>query len=114
MSNSYRSIAPITLSNGFTQGVTALSFDPVSDILWTGSETGVVSAHFGSGAPRGPCFPVGGRLPVKKIFAGQNNVQALGGSGEGLGSWAKGGANKWYLQCVVRPCPILAALIRNA
>ncbi|GLB35065.1 putative catalytic subunit of the poly(A)-nuclease (PAN) deadenylation complex, one of two cytoplasmic mRNA deadenylases involved in mRNA turnover [Lyophyllum shimeji] len=97
MATSYRQIAPITLSE-FSQPVTALSFDPVSDILWAGSNSGVVAGYYGTRGTRGVSFPVGGSLAVKKIVAGENHVRALGVSGEGLGTWAKGGMNKWFFR----------------
>lgn len=97
MSTSYQQITPITLS-GFPQPVTALSFDPVSDIIWAGSNTGVVTGYYGPRGTRGVSFQVGGSLAVKKIVAGENHVKALGLSGEGLGTWAKGGMNKWFFR----------------
>ncbi|KAF8969950.1 ubiquitin carboxyl-terminal hydrolase-domain-containing protein [Flammula alnicola] len=98
MATSYKNIPPIATSplNGFAQPVTALSFDPVSDILWTGLDSGTVTAYFGTHGIRGPSFRVGGNLAVKKITSGDNNVQALGEASEGLGSWMKGGVNKWF------------------
>lgn len=98
MASGYKSIQPITtLSlNGFAQSVTALSFDPVSDILWTGLESGTVAAYLGTRGIRGPSFRVGGNLAVKKVISGDINVQALGEAGEGIGSWTKGGVNKWF------------------
>ncbi|EGN96198.1 hypothetical protein SERLA73DRAFT_170610 [Serpula lacrymans var. lacrymans S7.3] len=80
------------------QPLTALCFDPVSDTLWTGSNTGhVVALHTVQGA-RGVSFPVGGGLAVKKISVGDNYVRALSIAGEGVGSWAKGGMNKWFFR----------------
>ncbi|KAJ6546999.1 ubiquitin carboxyl-terminal hydrolase-domain-containing protein [Mycena capillaripes] len=102
MATSYRPIAPITVS-GYPQPVTALSFDPVSDTLWVGSNSGSVAAYHGTGGVRGVSFPVGGQLAVSKILAGDNYVRAMGVAGEGLGSWAKGGTNKWFC----RPPPTL-------
>ncbi|KAF5381095.1 hypothetical protein D9615_003865 [Tricholomella constricta] len=98
MSTSYQEIMPITLS-GYPQPVTALSFDPVSDILWAGSNSGDVTGCYGTRGVRGVSFPVGGSLAVKKIIAGENHVRATGVSGEGLGSWTKGGMNKWFFRC---------------
>ncbi|RDB20983.1 PAB-dependent poly(A)-specific ribonuclease subunit PAN2 [Hypsizygus marmoreus] len=97
MSTSYRPITSIT-AQGFPQPVTALSFDPVSDVLWAGSNTGGITAYYGPRGVRGVSFRVGGSLAVKKIVAGENHVKALGVSGEGIGSWAKGGMNKWYFR----------------
>lgn len=103
MSSTYRSIAPITNQrNLYPLPITALAFDPVSDILWSGNNTGNVVAYYGSLGNRGVVFPVGGGLAVKKIAAGDNYVRALGSAGAGIGSWGKGGVNKWYYRYVVR------------
>ncbi|KNZ74766.1 PAB-dependent poly(A)-specific ribonuclease subunit PAN2 [Termitomyces sp. J132] len=96
MSTSYRKITPITLS--FPQPVTSLSFDPVSDILWAGSNLGDVTGYYGTRGIRGVSFKVGGRLAVKKLVSGENHVRALGLAGEGFGTWTKGGMNKWYFR----------------
>ncbi|KJA18541.1 hypothetical protein HYPSUDRAFT_144864 [Hypholoma sublateritium FD-334 SS-4] len=100
MANSYRSISPIGTSSlgGFVQPITALSFDPVSDILWAGLDSGTLAAYFGSRGIRGPAFRVGGNLSVKKITSGDNTVQAFGEASDGLGSWSKGGVNKWFFR----------------
>ncbi|KAJ1309756.1 hypothetical protein OPQ81_006521 [Rhizoctonia solani] len=81
--------------------VTALSFDPVSDVLWTGSMTGLVTGYFGNVATtgyagsltRGVTFPVRGETGVLKILTGEKDIKALGNGG--LGSWTKGGAGRW-------------------
>ena len=98
MSNTYRPIPPIVTSSldGFVQPVTALSFDPVSDILWTGLNSGTITSYFGTLGVRGPSFRVGGNLAVKKVMSGDNTLQAFGDASEGLGSWSKGGVNKWF------------------
>jgi WD40 repeat protein len=97
MSTKYRTVAPITHQRDvYGQPVTALSFDPVSDTLWAGSNNGTCLAYHGTSAVRGVCFPVGGA--VKKIIAGENYVRALAIAGEGVGSWGKGGVNKWYFR----------------
>ncbi|KAF9053213.1 ubiquitin carboxyl-terminal hydrolase-domain-containing protein [Panaeolus papilionaceus] len=97
MTNSYRQILPIT-PTGFAKSITALAFDPVSDILWTGCNTGTVTAYFGKEGIRGPSFPVGSTLGVTKIVADDNSLRAVGMQGEGFGSWTKGGMNKWYFR----------------
>ncbi|KAJ7702241.1 ubiquitin carboxyl-terminal hydrolase-domain-containing protein [Mycena rosella] len=102
MATSYRPITPITLA-GYPQPVTALSFDPVSDAIWVGTNSGSITAHYGTQGARGVSFPVGGSLAVSKIIAGDNYVRAMGVAGEGLGSWSKGGVNKWFC----RPPPTL-------
>ena len=96
-STSYKPISPIVTPSlsEFGATVTALSFDPVSDILWTGSSSGHVSACYGTQGVRGASFQVGGNTAVKKIIAGDNYIRALG---TGLGSWSKGGMNKWYFR----------------
>lgn len=96
--STYRPIPPINqqVSGIFSGPVTSLSFDPISDALWAGLNTGNVVAFYGTRGMRGVSFPVGGSLAVKKILAGENYVRALGVSGEGVGSWGKGGVNKWY------------------
>lgn len=97
MSTTYRPTAPITHQRDiYGQPVTALSFDPVSDTLWSGSNTGNVVAYYGTSGMRGVSFRVGGILAVKKVIAGENYVRALGISSEGMGSWSKGGVNKWF------------------
>jgi PAB-dependent poly(A)-specific ribonuclease subunit 2 len=99
MSSTYRSIAPITHQRDiFSEPVSSLCFDPVSDILWTGSNSGQVIAYHGITGTRGVSFRVGGNLPVKKIVAGENYVRASAMSGEGIGCWSKGGANRWMFR----------------
>jgi PAB-dependent poly(A)-specific ribonuclease subunit 2 len=98
MTNVYHALPPITPT--YPQSSTAIAFDPVSDILWTGSTLGNVTAYYGSRGLRGVSFPVGGGLPINKIIAGDSQVLACGHGGNGLGSWAKGGMNKWYHQYV--------------
>ncbi|KAF9567565.1 hypothetical protein CPC08DRAFT_703099 [Agrocybe pediades] len=100
MATSYKSIAPIDCASmdGFVQPISALAFDPVSDMLWTGHNSGTISAYVGTRGISGPSFRVGGHLGVKKITAGDHYVRALGNSDFGLGSWTKGGVNKWFFK----------------
>lgn len=103
---SYQAVQPITtLHDAGIQTVTALSFDPVSDSLWAGIDSGIVIALHTVQGLRGVSFPVGGGLAVKHVTVGDNYVRAFGLAGEGLGSWAKGGMNKWYF----RPASALTA-----
>ena len=77
--------------------MTALCFDPVADTLWTGLSNGTIVARHNAAQPfRGVTFPVGGKYNVAKISAGEGYVRALGLRSEGMGSWSKGGANKWF------------------
>lgn len=95
MSTSYKPLPPIS-TDSFPRPVTALSFDPVSDILWAGTSTGDVSSFYSTQGLRGVSFPVGGDAPVKKLLAGNNYVRAHGLGSIGVGSWTKGGMNKWF------------------
>jgi PAB-dependent poly(A)-specific ribonuclease subunit 2 len=107
MTSLYRSIIPITsLHDTFGQPVTALAFDPVSDSLWTGTNSGTVVALHTVQGVRGVSFPVGGGLAVKQLSVGDNYVRAMGLAGQGVGSWAKGGMNKWYFRYVVFACAV--------
>lgn len=95
----YRLIQPIsTLQDTHGQPVTALSFDPVSDSVWAGTQFGTVIALHTVQGVRGVSFPVGGGLAVKQVSVGDNYVRAFGTAGEGVGSWAKGGMNKWFFR----------------
>ncbi|KAL4065261.1 PAB-dependent poly-A-specific ribonuclease subunit PAN2 [Scleroderma citrinum] len=95
----YRLIQSITtLQDAHDQPVTALSFDPVSDSVWAGTQFGTVIALHTVQGVRGVSFPVGGGLAVKQVSVGDNYVRAFGAAGEGVGSWAKGGMNKWFFQ----------------
>ena len=95
-----------TITHEYHQPITSLAFDPVSDILWTGSSSGAVVAYCTPQAIRGVSFPVGEGQPVQKLVAGDTYVRACGLAGQGVGSWTKGGVNKWYfrsVQPVTRP-----------
>lgn len=94
----YHKIPSIPSLIEFPQPITALSFDPVSDILWAGSDAGRVLAYYGNQGMKGVTFHVGGSQAVSKISAGDNYVRALGASGDRLGSWTKGGMNKWFFR----------------
>ena len=89
-----------TITHEYHQPITSLAFDPVSDILWTGSSSGAVVAYCTPRTIRGVSFPVGGGQPVQKLVAGDNYVRACGLAGQGVGSWTKGGVNKWYFRSV--------------
>lgn len=93
----YQPIQPISLA--FPQPVTALSFDPVSDILWAGTNSGHVISYCSPQGLRGVSYRAGD-LAVQKLCSGESYVRALCASANGLGSWAKGGMNKWFYKCV--------------
>lgn len=95
------------ITHEYHQPITSLAFDPVSDILWTGSGSGAVVAYCTPQAIRGVSFPVGGGQPVQKLVAGDSYVRACGLAGQGVGSWTKGGVNKWYFRSVQSVvCPL--------
>ncbi|EPQ58579.1 hypothetical protein GLOTRDRAFT_35919 [Gloeophyllum trabeum ATCC 11539] len=99
MASTYRPIAPLTQPwNLYPEPVTALAFDPVSDTLWTGLHSGNVLAYYTPRGVRGVTYPVGGGLGVKKVIAEDQYVRAVGVTGDGMGSWNKGGVNKWYFR----------------
>jgi len=91
----YHVLPPIVISPHH-QPLTSLAFDPVSDLLWSGSALGSVAAVYGSGLnTRGVAFPASTRMEgVTRLVASDKDVKALVSSG--IGSWAKGGANRWY------------------
>ncbi|VDB99948.1 unnamed protein product [Peniophora sp. CBMAI 1063] len=92
----YTPLPPIVPYTAFPQPITALSFDPVSDTLWTGNNAGTIAAYYSAHGLRGVSFKVGGNLAVKKLVADESVVKACAVSGEGVGAWSKGGVNKWY------------------
>ncbi|OSC96358.1 hypothetical protein PYCCODRAFT_1481973 [Trametes coccinea BRFM310] len=99
MSTTYHQIPSLTYQRDvLPQPITALSFDPVSDILWSGTNSGHVCANYTPQGLRGVHYPVGGRYAVKKILATDTNVLACGVTSEGLGAWGKGGINNWYFK----------------
>ena len=89
-----------TITHEYHQPITSLAFDPVSDILWTGSGSGAVVAYCTPQAIRGVSFPIDGGQPVHKLVAGDTYVRAHGLASQGVGSWTKGGVNKWYFRFV--------------
>ncbi|KAF9001875.1 ubiquitin carboxyl-terminal hydrolase-domain-containing protein [Cyathus striatus] len=108
MTSTYRPISPITTIANFPNSATALSFDPLSDIIWVGSDAGNVTACYGTEGVRGVSFPVGKDYPVSKVVAGDNHVRAFAADGKGVGSWAKGGMNKWFFQYAFSPNAIVS------
>ncbi|KAI0350212.1 hypothetical protein OH77DRAFT_1431210 [Trametes cingulata] len=99
MSGTYHQIPSLTYQRDvLPQPITALSFDPVSDILWSGTNSGHVCANYTPQGLRGVHYPVGGRFAVKKILATDSNVIACGVTSEGIGAWGKGGVNNWYFK----------------
>uniref|UniRef100_A0A0W0F3U7 PAN2-PAN3 deadenylation complex catalytic subunit PAN2 n=1 Tax=Moniliophthora roreri TaxID=221103 RepID=A0A0W0F3U7_MONRR len=94
MSGFQHTLPPIVV-HPYPQPVSALAFDPVSDTLWAGSGTGYISAHHSTRGLRGVCFRAGNHA-IQKIIASDNSVRAASTGGNGVGSWAKGGMNKWF------------------
>ncbi|TCD70609.1 poly(A)-specific ribonuclease [Steccherinum ochraceum] len=99
MSSTYHLLNPISPQTDlYPQPITALSFDPLSDTLWTGTNSGSIVARYSAQGIRGVSFPVGGGLAVRDIIATDSNVRAYGLAGNGIGAWGKGGVNKWFYQ----------------
>ncbi|PSS06529.1 hypothetical protein PHLCEN_2v3677 [Hermanssonia centrifuga] len=97
MSSTYHLIPPITHERDiFPQPITSLCFDPISDTLWSGNNSGNVVAYYTAQGVRGVTFPVGGDLGIKNIIASDSNVRAAGIASNGVGAWSKGGVNKWF------------------
>jgi hypothetical protein len=96
---SYRPVVPIAPHDAVPQAITALSFDPTSDTLWSGANSGNVTAYYTPQGIRGVSFPVGGGLAANKVIADETQVRAQGVAGEGIGAWSKGGVNRWYYRC---------------
>jgi hypothetical protein len=95
----YRPLVSIAQHDAVPQAITALSFDPTSDALWSGANSGNVTAYYTPQGIRGVSFPVGGGLAVNKVVADETQVRAQGVTGEGVGAWSKGGVNRWYYRC---------------
>lgn len=98
--SSYVTIPTISVSLVEFANPTALSFDPVSDILWAGINSGTVIAYLGAQGVRGPNIRVGSNLSVKKVIAGDNYVHAADNANGCMGSWTKGGVGKWVFRWV--------------
>ena len=101
MASTYHIIPPITHQRDlYLQPITALCFDPVSDTLWSGNNSGIVAAYYSARGMRGVSYRVGGNLAVKGIIAGDSLVRGFGISSGGIGAWTKGGVNKWFYRLV--------------
>lgn len=101
MAATYHEIHPITHQQEiYPQPITALCFDPVSDTLWSGNNSGMVTAYYSAQGMRGVTYPIGGDLAVKGIIASDSTVRAAGISSNGIGAWTKGGVNKWFFRLV--------------
>lgn len=108
MASKYHAIPPITHQRDlFPQPVTALSFDPVSDTLWSGNNAGMVTAYYSAQGIRGVSYRTGGDLAVKAIMAGDTLVRASAIQSGGIGAWTKGGANKWFHRSVNIPFKVV-------
>ncbi|KAF9821597.1 hypothetical protein IEO21_00443 [Rhodonia placenta] len=113
MSSRYRPLDTITYQRDiFPEAITALQFDPVSDTLWAGTNSGYVSAYYTFHGLRGVSFPVGGGLAVKNISATDSVVRAFALASEGIGTWTKGGMNKWFYRYALEVC--ITAASHNA
>lgn len=95
MANTYSITTPITYQQDiYPSQISALAFDPVSDVLWAGNGLGQVAAFYRN-RMRGVVFPVGDNY-VSSLYAREQQVYAMTMDGRGLGAWGKGGANIWH------------------
>jgi len=95
MANTYSITAPITYQQTtYPSQISALSFDPVSDVLWAGNGLGQVAAYYRN-RMRGVTFPVGENY-VSSLSVSDSQIYAMTIAGQGLGAWSRGGVNKWH------------------
>jgi WD40 repeat protein len=95
MSNTYYIAQPITQlrdSSPLPFPVTALAFDPLSDVLWTGS-AGQVSAYYHN-RNRGVYWRHS-KNTITKVAAGDSHVRVIDAVGRQLGAYSKGGVTRW-------------------
>ena len=111
MSNTYYVAQPITQlqdSSPLPFPVTALAFDPLSDVLWTGN-AGQVSAYYHNRS-RGVYWRHS-KNTITKIVAGDSHVRVIDAVGRQLGAYSKGGVTKWqYRYVMILPQGILVLI----
>lgn len=99
---------------------TALTFDPFSDLLWSGSSEGSISSFASPRAfTRNVTFPAhgrtlgfGGEQGVKGLLVGEREVVSL--TARGLGGRKRGGQAKWAVRYVVSfALPLLPFLLSS-
>jgi len=101
MASTYTITAPITYQQTtYPSQISALSFDPVSDVLWAGNGHGQVAAYYRN-RMRGVAFPVGENY-VSSLSISDSQIYAMTITGQGLGAWARGGINRWHYRFVHR------------
>lgn len=100
MANTYAVVAPITYQRDtpYPSQISALCFDPVSDVLWGGNGHGQVAAYYRN-RTRGIAF-LAGESYVSGLSVSDQQLYAMTIAGQGLGAWGKGGVNKWYYRYV--------------
>ncbi|KAG8787431.1 poly(A)-specific ribonuclease [Serendipita sp. 397] len=95
MTNIYSTSAPFTFQRDtYSCQISALSFDPVSDVLWAGNGVGQVAAFYRN-RMRGVLFPVD-KNAVSSLLVNDNHIYAMTLNGQGVGAWSKGGVNSWH------------------
>lgn len=82
---------------GALGGVSSLSFDPFSELLWAGTGAGQVASHYGNGLQRYTSYPAHGTAgnpsPVKGLLVDERHVYSVGEGGikcanrRGVGRW---------------------------
>ena len=76
------------------QAISSVAFDPVSDVLWSGTSLGSVTAHYPSNTPGVRFRATTKGHQVTKIATTEKDVKAVTESG--IGAWGKGGVNRWF------------------
>ncbi|PWN52754.1 hypothetical protein IE53DRAFT_366908 [Violaceomyces palustris] len=70
---------------GMLGGVTSLSFDPYSELIWAGTSVGQVASHFGSELQRYSSYPAHGTTTrpgaVKSLLVDERHVYSVGDGG---------------------------------
>ncbi|EJU05749.1 hypothetical protein DACRYDRAFT_46547 [Dacryopinax primogenitus] len=95
--STYHTISPLSLS---PEPVSALAFDPFSDTLWSGSESGIISCYNGI-EPSNVRYPlVSNPLPpagIKRILVTDREIRSF--SSAGVGGRSRGGISRWFYRC---------------
>jgi len=85
---------------GILGGVSSISFDPFSELLWVGSNSGQLISHYSSSLQRYTSFPCHGTAlkpsPTKDILVDNGNILTLGNDGIRCGN--RRGVGRWSLR----------------
>ncbi|KZT59790.1 hypothetical protein CALCODRAFT_176596 [Calocera cornea HHB12733] len=97
--STYHTIPPLSLS---PEPVSALAFDPFSDTLWSGSNSGIVSCYNGL-EPSEVRYPLTGNPTpppgIQRIIVTDKEIRSL--CSAGVGGRTRGGASRWYYRSML-------------